>query len=69
MQVGLATTSLAGNDAFQSASYRFAVFSILSPLVAAGLILLAFCYMFVENWIATVAYRKKSLLHIRSVAL
>jgi len=69
MQVGLATTSLAGNDAFQSASYGFAVFSILSPLVAAGLILLAFCYMFVENWIATVAYRKKRLLHIRSVAL
>jgi hypothetical protein len=66
MQVGLATNSLADNDAFQSVSYGFAVFSILGPLVAAGLIVLAFCYMFVNNWIATADYRKKRLHWIRS---
>jgi hypothetical protein len=68
MQVGLAIKSLASNDTFQSASYDFAVLSILSPLIAAGLILIAFSYIFVKNWIATVAYRKKRLRNIRSVA-
>ncbi|KAJ0423503.1 hypothetical protein BJY00DRAFT_299685 [Aspergillus carlsbadensis] len=33
MQVGLATESLAGNSAFQDASYGFTVFAILGPLV------------------------------------
>ncbi|KAL6409918.1 hypothetical protein AUP68_06321 [Ilyonectria robusta] len=56
MQVGLATESLGDNDAFQSASYGFTIFSILGPLVCAGLIVLAFFYIFVYNWIATVAY-------------
>jgi hypothetical protein len=43
MQVGLATKSLADNDAFQS--YGFTVFSILGPLAAACFIFLAFCYV------------------------
>ncbi|KAL3483401.1 hypothetical protein BJX62DRAFT_244931 [Aspergillus germanicus] len=33
MQVGLAMDSLAGNEAFQDASYGFTVFAILGPLV------------------------------------
>ncbi|CEL04200.1 hypothetical protein ASPCAL05331 [Aspergillus calidoustus] len=33
MQVGLATDSLAGNTAFQDASYGFTIFAILGPLV------------------------------------
>jgi hypothetical protein len=33
MQVGLATDSLAGNEASQNASYGFMVFAILGPLV------------------------------------
>jgi hypothetical protein len=45
MQVGLATKSLADNDAFQSASYGFTVFSILGPLDAACFIFLSFCYV------------------------
>lgn len=61
MQVGLATDSLAHNAAFQSASYGFTVFSILGPLAATVLIILAFCYMFMDNWIATVRHRKKRL--------
>ncbi|WQF87976.1 hypothetical protein CDEST_12990 [Colletotrichum destructivum] len=43
MQVGLATTALAENDAFQSASYGFTVFSIVEPVGTTGLILLSFC--------------------------
>ena len=59
MQVGLATKALANTDAFQSASYRFTIFSILGPLIATGLIVLVFCYMFVNNWAATMTYQKK----------
>lgn len=59
MQVGLATDALSGNGAFQSAPYGFTIFSILGPLVAAGLIVAVFCYLFVDNWVATVAYKKK----------
>ena len=64
IQVGLATESLEDNDAFQSSSYGFTVFSILGPLVCAGLIVLAFFYIFVHNWIATAAYQKMRLRHI-----
>ncbi|KAH8654235.1 hypothetical protein BGZ61DRAFT_541508 [Ilyonectria robusta] len=49
MQVGLATESLGGNDAFQSASYGFTIFSILGPLICAGLIVLVFFYIFIHN--------------------
>ncbi|KAL2837475.1 hypothetical protein BJY01DRAFT_237851 [Aspergillus pseudoustus] len=38
MQVGLATEALAGNRAFQNASYGFTVFAILGPLVLIGFI-------------------------------
>jgi hypothetical protein len=61
MQVGLATKALANDDAFQSASYGFTVFSIPGPLVATALIILAFCYIFVNNWIATVIYNKERI--------
>jgi hypothetical protein len=65
MQVGLATKTLADNDAFQSASYGFTVFSILGPVVSGGLIVLVFCYMFIDNWVATAAYGKRRLQHMR----
>lgn len=55
MQVGQ-ETELQGNSAFQSATYGFTVFSILGPLVAVGLILMLFLYVFVGNWIATRRY-------------
>ncbi|KAH7215367.1 hypothetical protein DER44DRAFT_158222 [Fusarium oxysporum] len=64
MQVGLATETLKDDDAFQSASYGFAVFSILGPLICAGLIVLAFSYIFVQNWIVTVTYKKRRLQNI-----
>jgi Co/Zn/Cd efflux system component len=59
MQVGLATESLARNDAFQSASYGFTVFSILGPLITAALIILAFCCIFISNLSKTIEFRKR----------
>lgn len=55
MQVGLAT-KLQGSAAFQSASYGFTIFAILGPLVALGLIMFAFLYLFASNWVATRRY-------------
>ncbi|EJP61156.1 uncharacterized protein BBA_09902 [Beauveria bassiana ARSEF 2860] len=50
MQVGLATESLGHSKVFQSASYGFTVFSILGPLIAASIIVLQFCGIFLWNW-------------------
>ncbi|KAH6972564.1 hypothetical protein EDB80DRAFT_900626 [Ilyonectria destructans] len=58
---GLATESLARNDAFQSASHGFTVFSILGPLVAASFIMLAFCSIFIRNWIKAINCVKRRL--------
>ena len=41
MQVGLATEKLQGDVAFQQASYGFAVFTILGPMLVFGLVVLA----------------------------
>ncbi|KAL5364464.1 hypothetical protein BJX96DRAFT_187805 [Aspergillus floccosus] len=59
MQVGLATDALAQNKTFQSASYGFTVFSILGPLLAASLIMLQFCCIFIFNW-ANAHYQKEA---------
>jgi hypothetical protein len=40
MQVGLATERLQSNAAFQQASYGFAIFAILGPMCAFGLVAL-----------------------------
>jgi hypothetical protein len=66
MQVGLATKTLSDNDAFQSASYGFTVFSILGPLAATAIILLAFSYMFINSWVVMAAYRKKRFRQIQA---
>ncbi|GIK03992.1 hypothetical protein Aspvir_008067 [Aspergillus viridinutans] len=65
MQVGLATKALAGNDAFNSASYGFAVFAVLGPLAAAAFITLVFCYMFVNNLIVAIAYKERRFHEVR----
>ncbi|CEJ93273.1 hypothetical protein VHEMI08875 [[Torrubiella] hemipterigena] len=59
MQVGLATEVLAHNDAFQSASYGFTIFSILGPLVAVALIVIYFCAFVIFNWIKAATRMKK----------
>lgn len=62
MQVGLAADKLKGNSSFQSASYGFAVFSLLGPLVTIGLIIAAFLILFVYNWVATSRFWKSGFL-------
>ncbi|KAK4074615.1 hypothetical protein Purlil1_12944 [Purpureocillium lilacinum] len=64
MQVGLAT-ELQYSEGFRSASYGFTVFSILGPLIAAGLIMVVFFYMFIGNLVATRRYGKQRLEHIK----
>jgi len=66
MQLGLATRPLADNDAFHSASYGFAVFSILGPLAATGLFILIYSFLFVYWWVASATYKKRRFreLHI-----
>lgn len=67
MQVGLGTDALGGDRKFQSASYGFTIFSILGPLVALGIIGALFCFMFINNWISAVAFKRKRFKAIHSV--
>lgn len=63
MQVGLSTTYPQDHDAFERASWGFAVFSILAPLISvAGMLVLLIGIMFV-NLIATLQYRRRKLPH------
>lgn len=64
MQVGLATEALQSNQAFQSVSYGFTIFSIFGPLAVIGLIISIFCYAFVSNWVDTRRYRRQRLKRI-----
>ncbi|KAL2840902.1 hypothetical protein BJX68DRAFT_258278 [Aspergillus pseudodeflectus] len=59
MQVGLATTRLSHNLAFQRASYGFTVFSILGPLIA--ILLLGFVGLshIISNLVATWRFRQQ----------
>lgn len=59
MQVGSATEPLRNSKSFQSASYGFTVFSILSRLTAIGLTFLVFFYTFLNNCVTTVVYKKQ----------
>ncbi|KAK5991869.1 hypothetical protein PT974_05256 [Cladobotryum mycophilum] len=56
MQVGLATTDLMDNKAFQSVSYGFTVFAILAPLIATVAIVAFVSIWAVFNYKATVKY-------------
>ena len=53
MQVGLGTTELQQNKAFQQASYGFTVFSIVLPVVVVGVGLFLFSWFFVFHSLAT----------------
>ena len=59
MQVGFGTPQLKENKGFLSASYGFTVFAILGPLVAVGLMLVVFLYLFVGNYRYTMYIQKK----------
>ncbi|KAK4139726.1 uncharacterized protein C8A04DRAFT_40468 [Dichotomopilus funicola] len=59
MQVGLGTTKLAGDDAFQAASYGFAVFSILGPMGAVLAFLAVFVVIVAVNALRTRRFEVK----------
>ena len=63
MQVGLATEVLGGNRAFQAASYGFTVFSILGPLICAGLIVIVFAIMLVFDTSHTLSQMRRREFH------
>jgi ABC-type dipeptide/oligopeptide/nickel transport system permease component len=61
MQVGLATSNLSQDSKFQSASYGFAVFSIIVPVIMVGILLIFFVVLFTSNLLSTIInlYRKR----------
>lgn len=59
MQVGLATDALNHDGAFQRACYGFAVFAIISPIIAVGSVVAVFVVMFFANWSRTVSSQHK----------
>lgn len=61
MQVGLATSILSEDYRFQAASYGFAVFSIMVPVVMVGIVLLIFVVLFTGNLLSTIInlYRRR----------
>ena len=52
MQVGLATEGLGKDGSFQGASYGFAIFSLILPLILLGMGLTLFILLFMSNFIA-----------------
>jgi len=59
MQVGLGTTKLAGDEMFQAASYGFTVFSILGPLGAVLVTVLAFAVALLYNMVRTKGFEAR----------
>jgi len=60
MQVGLATNRLGKSDMFQSASYGFTIFSILTSLVILTAIVLNLFSLSVFNILATVCFKRQT---------
>ncbi len=56
MQVGLATRRLSEHEAFQAASYGFSVFSILGPMAALAIVLIAFAVAILYNMLRTLEF-------------
>lgn len=61
LQVGLDTDALKDNANFQAASYGFTVFALVMLTSVAGLVLLQFCYLFIDNLFATIKYFRTRL--------
>lgn len=64
MQVGLGTNMLKENHAFQRASCGYIVFSILGPLIIAADVVVVFVCLFMNNWIATLRFKRMRVRHI-----
>lgn len=65
MQVGLATTRLSHNLAFQKASYGFTALSILGPLIAILLVGFIGLLQFINNLLATLRFKQERFAHYR----
>ena len=65
MQVGQATEQLGGNPAFLSATYGFAVFSILGPLLAGATVVVLFFAGIAYNFVNTEHRRARRLERVR----
>lgn len=66
MQVGLATSELEKNEAFQAACYGFTVLAIVGSLALVIGIFCVFLFLFVFNWIRTMKYVKKKQIEVVS---
>ena len=60
MQVGLATERLGKSNVFQRASYGFAVFSMITPLVTFAVVTLNFLGLSIFNLTATVLFKRET---------
>ncbi|RYP50540.1 hypothetical protein DL768_003936 [Monosporascus sp. mg162] len=60
MQVGLSTNALKNDEVFHRASYGFAIFAILSPIIAVGIVLLALLVALIANWVNARAANRSS---------
>jgi hypothetical protein len=69
MQVGLGTDLLAHDYSFQMACYGFAVFAIISPIIAVGAVVVVFMFMFFANWWGTAVSHRKRLRAIGLTSL
>ncbi|KAF5523081.1 hypothetical protein CGCA056_v005721 [Colletotrichum aenigma] len=58
MQVGLAT-ELQHNTSFESMSSGFTIFVIIGLVVALSFVMIAFLYLFANNWVHTKNFEKK----------
>lgn len=54
-------TKLTDNASFQSACYGFAIFAIISPIIALALLLVVFVVMFTTNVLRTLAKKRRRL--------
>ncbi|TQV90163.1 subtilisin-like serine protease [Cordyceps javanica] len=59
MQVGFGVDRLKDNGAFQSISYGFAIFSMISPLAGAFVIVVLLLPIFCGNWLETKKYKSR----------
>lgn len=58
MQVGLTTETLSAQENFQRLCYGFAIFSMIVPLAALGIVLIIFLFLLVVNFGRTLRFEK-----------
>jgi hypothetical protein len=64
MTLGLTTDRLKGDTRFQNASYGFAVFSVIVPVVVISVMIVIFLVLFMSDFIAAQSLRKKRIMEL-----